>query len=92
MSKPLIKPHTRAWFADLTRRADADSIRLGVFAARNIKHYKSKEICSVCGDTPSKEMKFDTLTLRLCDDCHGIRAFIHQQLFMPIEPGDYIES
>ncbi|EEF63329.1 hypothetical protein [Pedosphaera parvula] len=82
------KPHTKEWFAALAR-----------FNPQQAAHTKavieaagSTEVCSVCGETPTRdyqvvgqELEKDAVaTTRLCGDCFDIRG----EGLLPFAPGD----
>ena len=86
----IIKPHTPKWFANLTKKGDAQSLMLAQCAQLHIDKNRGKhEVCSICGDTPSKEMKLKELTMRLCEDCQVIRTLHYQEVFLQISPEEY---
>jgi len=86
----LFKPHSIAWFDHLQKKGDAQSLMLAQCAELHIEKNKHNlEVCSICGDTPSKEMKLKKLTMRLCEDCQVIRVLHYQEMFEPISPEEY---
>jgi hypothetical protein len=93
--KPL-RPHSPEWFENLAEKGDEQSLHLSDLANSHIEHYSTQLVCSICGDSPSKEMKLERnsniiMTLRLCEECHVIRILHHQEVFMPIETKEYDE-
>lgn len=78
------KPHTEEWFSALQLRApdQAAMVRATLAAAG------STEVCSICGDDPATDMRLveagvsaqESFTLKLCDDCRGIRGAAGERL------------
>jgi hypothetical protein len=73
-----ISPHSSEWF-EILLEIDAEK---SVHTGNIIGAAKSKDVCSICGDSPSREMICVRvpppdvplpLKFRLCDDCFNIR-------------------
>lgn len=80
----LLVPHTEEWLAVLSRQ-NPQQAKL----ARVIREASGEpDGCTVCGDVPARNYKLangvrqpDTvLTMRLCDDCRGIRKAMHGEV------------
>jgi hypothetical protein len=81
-------PHTEEWLAVLSRQ-NPQQAQL----ARVIREASGEpDGCTVCGDVPARNYRLangvpqpDTvLTMRLCDDCRGIRKAMHGEVFEPL--------
>jgi hypothetical protein len=74
----LLTPHTAEWFAALEacNSQQADMTRYAIGLA------KRDDVCSVCGTAPASDYKVAGVqfskdigaTIRLCNDCKGIRT------------------
>ena len=79
-------PHTTEWFAALSVWDPTQA----AMTRQAINMAGSLEVCSVCGDDPAQDYRLPKPyraaggvdTLRLCDDCLGIR----QGMGEPFEP------
>lgn len=71
------KPHTEEWFTALEKQ----NPRQAAMTRQIIGLAGREDVCSICGDDPSKEYKLtspapmeeDVATIRLCDDCLNIQ-------------------
>ncbi len=85
------KPHSSEWFETLLRTNPAQAQH----TAQIIKLAGRNDICSVCGDVESSEYQILKVefaqgvlaTIRLCDDCKGIRAQGLGESFIPLRDG-----
>lgn len=72
-----IEPHTQYWWSVVDRVEP----QLGALSRQNVSSMGSNEVCSSCGDEPAYQYRVvngaESLpgvpSLRLCDDCLGIR-------------------
>jgi hypothetical protein len=72
------KPHSIEWFRDLAK----SDPRQAAHTRQIIERAGREDVCSVCGDDPSKDYKIvkpqphadAVATLRLCNDCLDIRV------------------
>jgi hypothetical protein len=83
---PYLKPHTAEWFKALET--------VNPRQAAHTKHILSlagnDAVCSMCGDESNREYKLvnkdaahsPVSTMRLCDDCLGIRRTMHNENFV----------
>jgi hypothetical protein len=82
----VFRPHTAEWFAALSVWDPTQA----AMTRQIIAMAGGSEVCSVCGDDPAHDYRLPTLyraaggvdTLRLCDDCLGIRRGLGE----PFEP------
>lgn len=75
--RELLRPHTPEWFASLREW----NPKQAAITEAAIQAAGSADVCSVCGDEPVRDYALASApaagpgTLRLCDDCFGIRSF-----------------
>ncbi len=81
----VLKPHSPEWFAALegTNPAQAAQTR------RILSLAKRDDVCSICGDHSAADYELagkseQPTTLRLCDDCRGIRQNAYGEKFSPL--------
>lgn len=82
-----LKPHSRAWFDALS----AFNARQAAHTRQIVQMASHIQVCSVCGDEPASDYHLDghdlprlaVPTLRLCEDCLGIRQ-AQGEPFMPL--------
>ena len=82
------KPHSSEWFETLLRANPGQAQH----TAQIIKLAGRNDICSVCGDVESGEYQILKMefapgvlaTIRLCDDCKGIREQGLGESFIPL--------
>lgn len=73
-----LTPHSPKWFEALRKfnRQQADH------TAKILELAGRSDVCGICGDDPASDYEIQLIappagavtTLRLCDDCHEIRA------------------
>jgi len=71
-------PHTKEWFEWLETRNPQQAL----FTRTVIAVAGKNDVCSICGDEPAPVYRSVTetmATLRLCSDCHRIRASQHER-------------
>lgn len=81
---PLV-PHSSEWFLALERCNPVQAAHTRSI----IKQADSRDVCSICGDVPAKDYRLvghaiqegAVTTLRLCDDCWGIRRAMYTESF-----------
>lgn len=81
---PLV-PHSSEWFLALERYNPVQAAHTQSI----VKQAGSRDVCSVCGDAPVKDYRLvghaipegAVTTLRLCDDCWGIRRGMYTESF-----------
>jgi hypothetical protein len=79
----LLIPHTPEWFAALSGWNQHQAAMTRMILDQS----ESDAVCSVCGDDPTKDYRLVgpgipygvVCTLRLCNDCWGIRAGMHAE-------------
>ena len=82
-----LKPHSKEWFEELEKQNPSQAAQ----TRQLISMAGSEEVCSVCGDDEANDYKLEgaqatpgtAITLRLCDDCLGIRKTMHGEDFVP---------
>ena len=82
-----LKPHSKEWFEAPEKQNPAQASQ----TKQIISMAGSDDVCSVCGDEESKDYKLEgseaapgiAVSLRLCDDCLGIRKSMHGEKFVP---------
>jgi len=79
-----IEPHSDLWFSIIDRVEP----QLGMIARHSVKREQSMEVCSSCGDRPTRDYRIANSaeampgvpSLRLCDDCVSIRRAFGESL------------
>ncbi len=82
-----LKPHTKEWFDALEKQNPRQAEQTRKVISQNGK----SEVCSVCGDEPAKDYRFESeqvtsemvATIKLCDDCREIRKSMTGRDFVP---------
>ncbi|MCJ2085039.1 hypothetical protein MKK88_03385 [Methylobacterium sp. E-005] len=80
-----LKPHTPEWFKALDRQNPQQA----AMTRQAIASAGRDDGCSVCGDDPATDYKLVdprpapgvVATLRLCDDCRGIRQAMQGETY-----------
>jgi hypothetical protein len=80
-----LAPHSTEWFAALERYNPAQAAHTHLI----VESERRLDVCSICGDTPAKDYRLvghalpaDAVrTLRLCNDCWGIRRGMYTESF-----------
>ena len=80
-------PHSEAWFTAM----EARDPKHAAIARMVTSMAGCLEVCSICGDDPANDVRLveagvapsSALTLKLCDDCVGIRAGVGE-IFVPM--------
>lgn len=77
------KPHSPEWFGALASFNPQQAAHTETI----VKAAGSPEVCSVCGDNPAQDYKLTNdlppeavATIRLCDDCLGMRGAAGEKL------------
>lgn len=83
-----LKPHSPEWITALKKTNPRQAaLTQAVLAAAG-----RKDVCSICGDEDSSDYRLAgeqavpgvVSTLRLCQDCLGIRRSMHHENFVPL--------
>lgn len=85
----ILKPHSQEWFSELEKVNPGQAAQ----TRQIIQMAGSNDVCSICGDEESNDYKLDSedtnvSSLRLCDDCLGIRKSMHGENFVPLQSSD----
>ena len=78
-----LKPHTPEWFAAVRRQNPQQTAQ----TEQLVKLAGRTDVCSICGDTPSKVyrgVEAPALTIRLCDDCKRMQKQMYGSSFDPV--------
>jgi hypothetical protein len=83
-----LRPHTAEWFNVF----QAISPQQAAHTRHILSIAHSDAVCSICGDESNRDYKLaneeavhsSVLTMRLCDDCLGIRRSVHIESFVPV--------
>jgi hypothetical protein len=86
------KPHSPEWFQAL----EAFDPRKASITRMAIEFAGSFEVCSLCGDDPARDYQLvdefmednAVATIRLCDDCLGIKRKVHNEKLVPLSKGE----
>ena len=79
----VLKPHSDEWFAELEKTNPSQAAQ----TRQIIQMAGSSEVCSICGDDVASDYRLDSggasaLSLRLCDDCLGMRKGMYGETFV----------
>ncbi len=78
----MLQPHSSEWFEHLLLTNTQQAMHTGAIIAAAGR----EDICSICGDEPAPPHRLadGEWTMRLCDDCVGIRRMMFGEVWLPV--------